>query len=273
MEMNYFCPKQPFFLEATSHYYKHIVASVGISHFYSFIADSKFIDILGIPDGCIDIIYSCNPESPSVFLYGTGLSPRLLKLVPGEHYFGVRFLPGYIPNFSSVSFAEIIEKDIIFDELLRESSFDKIIGDSTFFEKIDAFLEMYHRNYIRENILDTYDLKSYIKDEIIKKNGSVSIGRIAEDSGYSGRHITKVFKDNYGMSPKVFSEIIKFQHTLSVIKQNEGNKINFVSIAVDNDYYDESHMFRFFKKYMKLTPKNYISYIENDIYKQKLKLI
>ena len=273
MEMNYFCPKQPFFLEATSHYYKHIVGSVGISHFYSFIADSKFIDILGIPDGCIDIIYSCNPQSPGVFLYGTGLSPRPLKLISGEYYFGVRFLPGYIPKFSSISFAEIIEKDMIFEELLREASFDKIIGNSTFFEKIEVFLEMYHRNYVKDDILNAYELKYFIRSQIIKNNGSTSISQIAEEAGYSGRHITKVFKDNYGMSPKVFSEIIKFQHTLSVINQNEGNKLNFVSIAVENDYYDESHMFRFFKKYMKLTPKNYINYIENDLYKQKLNLI
>lgn len=74
-------PKQPFFLNATSHYCKHIIADKGISHFYAFVADDMDVLALGIPDDCIDIMYRCNIENPDIILSGTGagMTAHMLK--------------------------------------------------------------------------------------------------------------------------------------------------------------------------------------------------
>lgn len=264
-------PKQPLFLNATHHYYKYVVGSMGISHFYSFVADDMGVEVLGIPDDCIDIMYHLNPENPDIILCGTGFSPRLLELSKGEYYFGVRFLPGYIPRFKSVSFAEIVTKDILFDELMKEKeTFDAIINTKDFGKQIDAFLKMYCRKYIIDTSDNSYRLKDFLRKEIIESCGSKKIKQLAEESGYSDRYITKVFKENYGMTPKRFSEIIKFQCILDKLQNCENKQLNFMSLAVESDYYDESHMLRFFRNFLNETPKEYYDFVQSDLYHQKL---
>lgn len=51
-------PKQPYFVMATTQYYKSLVMKYGISHFYNFIVDEKSENhLLAIPDGCVDILF------------------------------------------------------------------------------------------------------------------------------------------------------------------------------------------------------------------------
>ena len=267
-------PKQPFFLNATSHYCKHIIGDMGISHFYAFVADDMNVIALGIPDDCIDIMYRCNLEEPDIILSGTGFSPRPLKLYKGDYYFGVRFMPGYIPQFHSISFAEVVTKDIFFKELAEErGTYEKIIRSRDFRTQIAAFLKMYCNKYVETDSSDKYELKKYICSEIVESHGMKKIKQIVDESGYSDRYITKIFKDNYGMTPKRFSEIIKFQNLLQTLQKFQQNQPNFMSVAVENDYYDESHMMRFFRQYINETPKEYYNFIQSDIYHKKLDII
>lgn len=264
-------PKQPFFLNATSHYCKHIVGSMGISHFYAFVVDDLNNLALGIPDDCVDIMYQCDEKNPEIILSGTGFIPRPLELISGKYYFGVRFLPGYIPRFHSVSFAEIVTRDIVFEELAREmETYQKIVHSRDFAEQIEIFMKMYCGKYFVEDTAEKYELKNYIRREIVESHGTKKIKQIVEESGYSDRYITKVFKENYGMPPKRFSEIIRFQNLLQALQRYEEDTINFMSVAVDYDYYDESHMLRFFRQYMNETPKYYYDFIRSEGYHNKL---
>lgn len=267
-------PRQPFFLNATYHYSKYVVGKMGISHFYAFVADDMDVTALGIPDDCIDIMYRVNPENPDIILCGTGFSPRPLELLKGEYYFGVRFLPGYTPGFHSVSFAEIVTKDILFEELMREKeTFDAIIHTRNFETQIAAFLKMYCGKYMVEQTTDTYELKEYLRREILASHGTKKMKQLAEDSGYSDRYITKVFKENYGMTPKRFSEIIKFQYLLQKLQKCGAGQVNFMSVAVNHDYYDESHMLRHFRQYINETPKEFYDFVQSDSYHQKLDIL
>lgn len=266
-------PRQPFFLNATHHYKKYVINNFGISHFYSFIADDMDISALGIPDYCVDIMYCLDSKNPDIVLCGTGFSPRPLKLKLGNRYFGVRFLPGFIPKFKSISFSEIITKDIIFEELMHdEKSFDAIVNTTDFCVQIKTFMEEYYRKYMIDTDYD-HDLKNYIRNEIVYNHGCKPLKMIADDAGYSDRYITKVFKANYGMTPKKFSEIIKFQYLLQKMQEHNSPQISFMYIAMDCDYYDESHMIRSCRKYINETPKEYYEFVHSDVYNNKLDII
>ncbi len=268
------CPKQPFFLYATSHYCKHIVGNREISHFYAFVADDMDVCAMGIPDGCVDILYRCNPEHPEILLSGTGFSPRPLRLLKGESYFGIRFSPGYLPKFRSISFAETVSRDLLFEELENEQDMHAhIVYARSFEERIRAFLSWYNHKFGIEEPVDRMDLKQYVRMEIIKHHGTKRIQQIAEETGYSDRYIARVFKENYGMNPKQFSEIIQFQNLLQSLQECQEKTINFMSVAVEYAYYDESHMLKFFHRYLQETPKEYYRYIQSDLYHQKLDIL
>lgn len=264
-------PRQPFFLNATFHYKKYEVGSMGISHFYTFVADDMNTTALGIPDDCVDIMYRVNPDHPDIILSGTGFSPRPLELSKGECYFGVRFLPGFMPCFRSISFAEIVTRDIFFQELMNEQkTLDRIIHTRDFGKQIEAFLAMYYKKYAEGISAQTGSLQEYLRKEIVLSHGSKRIGQLSEECGYSDRYITRIFKDHYGMTPKRFSEIMKLQYMLQQLQMTQEQQVNFMSIAVDYDYYDESHMLRAFRKFINETPKEYYTFVQSDLYHRKL---
>lgn len=264
------CPKQPYFIKATNHYYKFIMLNYGISHFYAFTADSiSYNEVIGIPDGCVDIMYSCNEKTPSVGIYGTGLSPRLLELDENNYYFGVRFIPGFLPDFNTIKLSEVIGNDITFTELSNNNhNFEKIICSRNFNEQINLFLAFYLPKYSSSfQKLNSTTLNYFIRNEIIKNSGNTRINELAEKSGYTCRHVTKTFQTHFGMNPKTFSEIVKFQSVLQTLNNN--NKLT-KNPDIEDFYSDQSHMIRFFRKYMSTTPKVYLNYLHSMEYEKKL---
>ncbi|WP_349680554.1 AraC family transcriptional regulator [Flavobacterium sp. UBA7680] len=55
------------------------------------------------------------------------------------------------------------------------------------------------------------------------------------------------------MSPKEYSNIVRFQNTLNVIKNADQNR-NLFDISFECGFYDHSHLTNNIKKYSGLTP-------------------
>ncbi|WP_226570809.1 DUF6597 domain-containing transcriptional factor [Mangrovibacter yixingensis] len=71
----------------------------GISHFYSFTTGDDLNNALVIPDNCIDILFDCNTHKPTVRVYGTVSRYKPVELISGHRYFGIRFMPGIMPDY------------------------------------------------------------------------------------------------------------------------------------------------------------------------------
>ena len=265
-------PKQPYFVMATSHYYKVIVMNYGISHFYCFCSDEKNLDsIIGLPDGCIDILFCCDEDIPWAEIYGTGLYARPMVIEGSKYYFGVRFLPGQCLILNKISFKELIGIEVPFIDIINEEIFTKIVNNRNFYEQIHIFMDFYLKNREKVNIISSNDkLSVYLLDEILKSKGNVHIEDLSKKSEYSIRYINKIFKDNYGISPKLFSKVIRFQSLLGTINKSELTEIDFAGVAAELDYYDESHMIKDFRQFANTTPKRYVEFMQKKKFDKRL---
>jgi AraC-like DNA-binding protein len=93
------------------------------------------------------------------------------------------------------------------------------------------------------------DLLAYIDEESV--NG-LTIAQIAKKAGYSADHISRLFKNAIGISPRqyVIQERIR--------KSKRRAKEELISeIAQYSGFYDQSHFIRHFKRYEGVTPKEY----------------
>lgn len=119
-------PKQPYFVMAASKYYKSVVLKYGISHFYHFeLTEEKEHVILAIPDGCIDILFCCDETHPEARICGTVLSPSLVFNQKATYYFGVRFLPGKVPDICNIPMSEAINQEIPLEEVIQDKDLIK----------------------------------------------------------------------------------------------------------------------------------------------------
>ncbi|MES2416662.1 MAG: helix-turn-helix domain-containing protein [Bacteroidota bacterium] len=71
--------------------------------------------------------------------------------------------------------------------------------------------------------------------------GRLSISQLAKRNFTTVRQLERSFKAHIGISPKEYSNIIRFQHALNVIKNDTQNR-SLLAIAFECGYYDHSHL-------------------------------
>jgi AraC-like DNA-binding protein len=91
---------------------------------------------------------------------------------------------------------------------------------------------------------------------IVANPAGVTIKNIAHKTGYSPKHLIKIFNDNVGINPKSFLRVIRFQKAINEIEMH-GN-INWAALANDCGYYDQAHFISNFKEFSGFTPHSYI---------------
>jgi len=144
--------------------------------------------------------------------------------------------------------AELVLKNEILD--LRERLKDAVSIDEKFQILENNFLRHY-RSSLEENPFVDYVIK-----RIITKPNKISLKEVADNAGYSQKHIIKIFKENVGIAPKEFLKIIRFQKAIEEIEQHK--EVNWASLAFDCGFYDQSHFIANFKTFSGFTPAEYV---------------
>lgn len=272
------CPKQPFFVMATAHYYKTVVMKYGISHFYCFQKDSTLGNsVIAVPDGCLDILFCCDDTNPSADVCGTVLQPKVVRNEPNKYFFGVRFLPGHTFQLRDLSMSDFVEQEVPFLQVINDRElFEQITTSRDFAYQIQVFLSHYLRYREEHMTQDCHkEMKQFMMSKIMQSAGQIKIKDLAELSGYSTRYINKIFTEEFGLSPKIYCKLMRFQYLISNL--NEQNTEIFdqdlAQLAAELGYYDQSHMIKDFYALANTTPGKYIHSLQEADYKKRIILL
>lgn len=103
---------------------------------------------------------------------------------------------------------------------------------------------------------------------IHEKQGDVSINEILEKSYYPRKTLERHFKKKVGLSPKVYAQIYRFKCLIKFLERNP--EITWSQLASESGYFDQSHMNRYVKEYLQVSPNSlvkldmeYINYLLN----------
>ncbi len=248
---------QPYFVIQTSGFYQEVYQKHGISHFYTFQLENSKAEVMTVPDGCVDVIFTYGEGGMDADICGTVLCQKSLFMRSKKEYFGIRFLPGVMPAGLGVQMKELVERQIDMRELPQTGELIMRMEEQTTFEqRISTFLSEYAKAYGRQmkkmavkQILDT------INQVIYKTNGKIKIKELEEYTGYTARYLNKVFTAEMGVSPKTFCKIIQFQKTLDYL--NQAKEIRLTDVALDFGYYDQAQLVHDFKQFTSATPREY----------------
>ncbi len=269
---------QPLMVFAAEKYYIKPIMKDGISHFYRFKRSKENADkVLVVPDGCVDIVFSLDEKGcEKAFCYGSPLTLTDINYVPfvktSREVFGVRLLPGNTIMPGGYSISDFTNKEVNLSKILGEDNdlIEKICRCDDFEEQTRIFTTYYLEEY-RKRVLEVKksNLSFYIINEIVKSKGTLKIEEISEETGYSTRYINKLFNETFGMSPKHFSKIIRFQGVLKALIQNK----NLIDITESFGFCDQSHLNKEFKKFLGTSPKKFSETINNEEYIKRLSII
>ena len=96
-----------------------------------------------------------------------------------------------------------------------------------------------------------------MRSMIIHSKGDISVSLLAEQTGFSCRHINRIFTSYYGFGPKDYCRYVRFQYALDEIFKNPFRQNS--EFIQNSSYSDQAHFQREFKQFTGITPKQFIN--------------
>ena len=81
------------------------------------------------------------------------------------------------------------------------------------------------------------------------------VADICKQTGCSERQLERMFRKYIGLSPKLYSRIIRFAHIFQVVQGSK--EMNGSQLGIASGYYDQSHFIKNFKAFAGEEPSGY----------------
>jgi AraC-like DNA-binding protein len=106
----------------------------------------------------------------------------------------------------------------------------------------------------------------YAVAQIARHRGALSIGALSDLMGISQKHLITQFKGMVGGTPKELARLYRFRYVLQSI--NPTQPIDWMQVAGQSCYYDQSHFNKDFKAFTGHTPTEYLP-LRSQIHDEK----
>ncbi|ERJ58728.1 AraC family transcriptional regulator [Sphingobacterium paucimobilis] len=213
-----------------------------------------------IPDGVPALIYQ---EGPSLFydkcglvlpeLYIYGQSSRHIENSIGGSFriIGAYLQPTALKTIFNMDAFEFNNQNIPLADIVSDNILERLMNASAIAEKIGVISDFFQKRIQSGKI--NHKKANYACDLFQK---GISLKDTQTEMGLSERSLERLIKQYVGMSPKMFSRIIRFQSGLNILRKSDLH--NLTTLAYEKNYFDQSHYIREFKEFTGTTPKNFL---------------
>ena len=248
------------------HLADHIEA---IFHFKGFVPDHSIERV--VPTGHLFIIFeldgferntynndSLKPNGRYKNVWVSGMHKIYLSISAHQEseMFVIQFKTNGAFPFLKISISELNDRVVSAEEIFDNEILDlrkQILVAETSLNKFQL-AESWLLNRFDETKVPSQELLS-ILEQIKSKPVSDSKDIIASYPN-SQKHLISQFKKYFGLTPKVFHRIFRFNAILAQIQNQQ--RLNWAEIAYEFDYTDQSHFIKEFKEFSGFNPQEFI---------------
>jgi AraC-like DNA-binding protein len=176
-----------------------------------------------------------------------------------DELLGIHFHPGGIFPFVDFPCGVLHGLHISLAELWGEREANDLVCrlheaptvDSKFVT-LERWLWSVARRPVKRHAAVDFALREFRKDA-----GLSSSALMADRVGFSQRRFIQLFRDEVGLTPKLYSRIRRFQKVIQVVQKREAVR-DWVDVALECGYFDQSHFNHDFREFAGLTPTEYL---------------
>ncbi|GHU81890.1 hypothetical protein AGMMS50284_2740 [Clostridia bacterium] len=199
-----------------------------------------------LPDACLDVVIDC--PAKTIGFAGFSKTTEYTEINGECCCLGIRFKPAIIPQIYNQNGSHMMDNYIQFELIEQNCDLSAIFACNTMEERISILVE-----YLREKKKFTKQTKFTELPNYLHNNPSIAtVDDIAAHLNYSTRQINRIFKLNYGMSPKTLLNIVRLHKCLHFLM--EGKKEEVANLALSAGFYDQPHFIKEIKKYCAVSP-------------------
>lgn len=212
-----------------------------------------------LPNGRFQIVIDLSTGPGAV----VGLHSRSIVIEPAaiQTLMGVLFRPGGARGFFDSPASDFYNQVIPFDLTwgpkvfrLRDRLRDVPIRQK--FETLEAaLLGALERCADRRRVLHPsirHALNQFRQSPHVR-----TIGDIGKEAGLSRRRLSQLFREQVGMTPKLYCRLIRFRQVIRQI--HTGGAVDWADMAVAGGYCDQAHLAHEFREFAGLSPGRYLS--------------
>ena len=85
---------------------------------------------------------------------------------------------------------------------------------------------------------------------------ATSVAAVVERTGFSQRHFIATFRDEVGLTPKVFARITRFRRVIDTLQGSP--EIDWSALALECGYFDQAHFIHDFRAFAGISPSAYL---------------
>lgn len=174
-------------------------------------------------------------------------------------FLSVRFRSGAFRHFTSTPFSALNNRYLSVEELWETpgkellNTLSRVSTIEGKIAEIELFLiDVFDQHHQKKN--DKWD---DIIHDLYYHFDENTIPEMAKKANVGLRHFERSFKAQFGITAKEFQKITRFQDVIKNILLSKNP--NYLSVVLDNGYFDQSHFIREFKSLTAKTPSEYFT--------------
>ena len=169
---------------------------------------------------------------------------------------GVHFEPGGAYPFLPVPAGELRDTHVTLEEIWGPAATvlrDRLLEARTLEKKFLVLEQTLLEQAARPLVL--HPAVAFALKEFQKVPHARTIADVTNRIGPSQRHFIQVFREEVGLTPKLFCRIRRFQEVLSLVEQED--QVEWTDVALSCGYFDQAHFIHDFRAFSGINPTAY----------------
>lgn len=212
-----------------------------------------------LPWGTVELVINLN-DRPLDYSVISGPHSRafLIDRVPEDELVGIHFKPGGAFPFLSSPYDDFLNRNICTADVWGQSVIDRLISRVKEANTVDDKLDCVQA-WLSEIAVRPIEHHPAIRPALRAFSAAPNFWSsqlLAAASNISQRRFIERFRDEVGLTPKLFCRIRRFHMVIQGIGQRKD--VDWSDLALASGYYDQSHFNHEFREFSGLTPVEYL---------------
>ncbi|MBS1857070.1 MAG: AraC family transcriptional regulator [Acidobacteria bacterium] len=206
-----------------------------------------------LPNAGFQLIIDLAPRPGPPVVVGMRSKYSILDTASLQSVMGVVFRPGGARPFFDQPADEFYNRTVLLDEVWSSASGklrDRLLeatGPVAKLRLLEADLKRRLGEAAEPHRAVRYALGEFARSPLVTRTLEV-----ARDAGLSRRRFAELFREQVGLTPKLYCRLRRFRHV--VRRTASGAPVNWAQVALDGGYYDQAHMAHEFREFSGISP-------------------
>ena len=190
-----------------------------------------------------------NNYVPKAYVCGIETLPSSMSIQANFSHFGISFNSFALTEIFKITNETLVNKTVDLIDLGYADVIRKLSDAKSHLHRMEIMCRFIEEQLNRKSVVNTSIIQIVLDNEIIEQ---IDLVNVQKRYGLSERTLERQFKNAMGISPKTFQRLVRFEKTLSLLKNPAYSNSAVVGHMLD--YTDQSHFIKEFKRFTNITP-------------------